>query len=268
MSAVGHVDPSGVPTRGRRFVVTGAILIAVAVLGGMSVFAFVAGRIDIGDFERDVVVDGARTAKVPGELRFSVDRRLGGADSEAMSVAVAVDHRSATLPHCTMTTADGEPVDLGVVPYGSALLHENSSYSLVSVADLRPGDYVASCRWPGEPSDARSATRFTVGRTLGNDDMRTLVGPLLGLLAVAAVAATMFIVGLVVLIIGLVRTSRDRRGPSEPGPGWPPTVTWPSPPTSEPPTWEPPTWEPPTWEPSSQDDLPHWPTPPGSGRQR
>lgn len=257
MSVVGHVDPRGVPTRGRRFVVTGAILIAVAVLGGMSVFAFVAGRIDIGYFERDVVVDGARTAEVPGELRFSVDRRLGGPDSETMSVAVAVDHRSATMPHCTMTTADGEPVDLGVVPYGDALLHENSSYSLVSVADLRPGDYVASCRWPGEPSDARSVTRFTVGRTLGNDDMRTLVGPLLGLLAGAAVAATVFIVGLILLIIGLVRTSRDRRGPSEPGPGRPPTVTWPSPRR----------WEPRRWEPSSQDDLPDWPTPPGSGRQ-
>lgn len=203
----------------------GAILLVVAVLGGFAAFALLARQMDVGELQRDVVTSGERTAPIPGELRFSVDRPLDGRSGDSMTVAIAVPEGASSTPTCSMRDSGGAAVTLTTPPYGATLLNGDGSRRIISEVELRPGDYVAACTWSGEPSKAPSANRFTVGRTLGGGDLRTLVGPLLGMLAVASVAAVMFIVGLILLVVGLVRRSRSGGGSGSP------VVTWPVPTT-------------------------------------
>lgn len=252
--------------RGRGLIITGSILLAVSILGGMAAFTVLASRIDVAGLRRDVVAEGDPTAKVPGELRFRVDRGLSGTDRDTMTVAVAVDERT-VLPRCSMATTSGAPVDLVAPTYGSTSLSGRSSFTPVVVAELGPGDYAASCSFPGEPSAAPPTTRFTVGRTFGDGDVQHLMGPLLGFLSVAGVAAIMFVLGTILLIVGLVRRSRDRRdggGPESPSPASV-TVTWHRSGVADP-SPQPPAPQPHAPQPPARPEMPEWPTPPGSVR--
>lgn len=209
---------------GRGQIVAGGILLAVSLVGGMVAFTVLVGRFDVASLRRDVVVLGDRSPSVPGEIRFRVDRSLRDTRGDTMAVAVAVEAQGTPL-RCSIATSDGVAVTLTAPPYGGSLLN-GSSYTPVSVADLRPGTYTASCRTTGEPSTLPRPTRFTVGRTLGDDDVSRLMGPLLGIVLVAVAAAILFVLGLVLLIVGLVRRSRDGRdagGPQHRSSG---TLTW------------------------------------------
>ena len=121
------------------------------------------------------------------------------------------------------------------MPVSAASLNETlldlegryADYTVVSTVRLAPGEYRASCAVDGEPS-ASSGTSFTVGRVFGVADVGEMFGPLLGLLALWGVAGLVFIVGMVLLIVGLVQRSRSKRpppmigqyppGPYQPGP--------------------------------------------------
>lgn len=207
--------------------VAGAVLIAVSIVGGGIAFGLLAGRIDLAELERDVVVDGDATPTIPGEVRFDVDRPLSGGGDETMTVGIAVGDGAGATPHCTVSAADGGDVAQMQTPLGSSLLHGDTSFTVLSEVELRPGTYVATCRWTGEPSASRPTTRFTVGRTLGNGDVRTFLGPVIGMLAVIGVAGVMFVVGVILLIVGLVRQSRGRPSPTGR------TIEWPSPPPGQ-----------------------------------
>lgn len=281
--------------------VAGAVLIAVSIVGGGIAFGLLAGRIDLAELERDVVVDGDATPTIPGEVRFDVDRPLSGGGDEAMTVGIAVGDGAGATPRCTVSAADGGEVAQMQTPLGSSLLHGDTSFTVLSEVELRPGAYVAACRWTGEPSTSRPTTRFTVGRTLGNGDLSTFLGPVIGMLAVIGVAGVMFVVGVILLIVGLVRQSRgrprpagrsiewpspppDQDAPRPPMPGPPASGSPvpPAPPTSAPgrrsewtvperyspdpppaPPTPPPVGPPPAPPTVPPDALPHWPTPPG-----
>jgi hypothetical protein len=85
---------------------------------------------------------------------------------------------------------------------------------------LEPGDYRATCEYLGEPSQSRGGN-FTVGRTFGSQDFDEFAGPLFGFLGVVALCGLLFITGIVLLIVGLIRGSRSRRQPPGPYGGQP-----------------------------------------------
>ena len=196
--------------RGRGLVIAGSLMMVLSVVGGIAVFGLLGSRIGFEEFMRDVVIVGDSVQPIPGSIDFTVEPPLRGGSS-SMAVGVAVDDATVGTPECTMRTELGEPVVLTRSPFDSTLLNGGSDYLVVSSARLDPGDYTAECSWPGEPSQSPMTARFTVGRTLDGDDLGQIFGPVLGMLAVSGVAALVFLVGLILLIVGLVKRSRSRR---------------------------------------------------------
>lgn len=186
---------------------TGALL--VATIG----YAVTLGRVDVAGLRRDVVLPGRATAPVPGELAFRVTEPLRAGEPARMKVAVAVTD-DAGRPRCRITTAGGSEVPVTGPGLAGRLVRAGAeSYAVVVVADLRPGDYRAGCSFP--EGGAATAQRLTVGRTLASGDVRGVLGPFLWFLVAAAPAALMFVVGTVLLVLGLVK--RSRSGPPTPG---------------------------------------------------
>jgi hypothetical protein len=212
----------------------GSVLLALSVLGGLIGVGVVVNALDIRDLDRDVVIEGARTRPVPGTLEFSVAERLDPSADDTMAVGVGVSidrgpdsgarREAPRVPRCSVAQADGSETPLLGVPFDAELLHGDPDFEVVGSVRLAPGDYAATCEWPGEPSSAPDAT-FTVGRTLDADDGGGFVGPVLGLLAVVVVGGLLFVLGLILLIVGLVQRGRSRRPPSAPQ-----LPSWPSPP--------------------------------------
>ena len=260
------------PPAGRGLLIAGSTMMVLAVVGGFLVVSLLGSRLDLDRFTRDVVIDGDRTPSVPGTLPFSVDAPLDGSSADTMAVGIAVEDRGIGTPECTLATSSGDPVALSRTSFDPALINGPDSWVVVASARLEPGDYRADCRWPGEPSSAPALVSFTVGRTLDTSDVSALVAPMLGIVGVMAVAGLVFIVGLVLLIVGLVRRNRDRRPPSgqpgsgQPGSGqpvWGPPAGYGSPPPGWGPPGAPPTQVPPV--PPVPPEMPNWPTPPGQG---
>ena len=267
--------------RGRGLVIAGSVLLAVSVLGAVVGVSLALGRLDVSQFERDVVHRGPRTAPVPGTVDFTVDEPLPGTGSggSSMTVGIAVTDATRPEPACTLTTAAGEVVRLSGQPYDADLFNDpDGRYSVIASARVTPGDYVASCAWPGEPSQAPAGGEFTVGRTFGGDDVSGVVGPVLARLGVLGVTGLMFVVGAVLLIVGLVMGRRHGPGtgpglpqwaPAAPAPPgtWPPPVAGPpvaAPPVGPPPVGPPPVGPPPTWPPPTGPSVPPAPpSPPG-----
>lgn len=264
--------------KGRRLLVVGSVLIATSVIGGLAAAVLLAGRLDLQVLERDVVVAGPRQVAIPGELRFGVDRPLDEGADATMTVGVAVRDAEGVVPRCVLSGPDGRDVPLRAPRLGSSLLSGDRSATVVYEADLGPDDYVVSCRWPGEPSGTPAGARFTVGRVLGDGELRALMGPMLGLLAVAAVAMVLFVAGSVCVVVGLVRRSRGSGGPGRPGLGprvvhFEGTATPESPRRRQSPDgpFGPPggpsgAWSPPATGgqvPGPPAEPPPWPTPPG-----
>lgn len=204
-------------------IVTGILVIVVSVLGGTIGTGMLGSGLGFSQFERDVAFDGPGDRLVPGTLSFSVLEPLDESNA-AMTVGVALSDDSAPEPNCTLADADGEAVRLQVAAYDEQLLDMNgrySGYDVVSIARLAPGEYELSCESATEPS-ASSGLSFTVGRVIGVEDVTSMLGPLAWMLVVWSVAGIAFLVGVVLLIVGLVRRSRASRpvpqGPYGPGP--------------------------------------------------
>lgn len=177
-----------------------------------------AGRVDIKDFTRDVVVKGDRAQKVPGRVAFRVIESLSSAE-ETMTVGIALSGASADLD-CAIETRGGRPVQVrpGTGSDTFADSGIKSSWKAVVVAeDLPPGDYVAECERSGESSTTQPRT-FAVGRVVTGDDLLAFAGPALWALAAAVVGAVIALVGLILLIVGLVRGKQAREAARQPPP--------------------------------------------------
>ncbi len=204
-------------------IVSGIVVIVVSVLGGTIGTAMLGSGIGFSQFERDVAFDGPGDRLVPGTLSFSVLEPLDESNAD-MTVGVALSDDSTPEPDCALADVDGAAVALQPAAYDEQLLDMNSrypGYDVISIARLEPGEYELSCESATEPS-ASSGLSFTVGRVIGVEDVTSMLGPLAWMLVVWSVAGLAFLVGLVLLIVGLVRRSRANRplpqGPYGPGP--------------------------------------------------
>ena len=210
--------------RGRGWIITGSLLIAVSVLVGVVGTGLTVGRIDFSEFDRDIVFKGDPVAQVPGELSFSVDDALDTTTDGSMTVGIAIRSSSPTAPRptCTLATVAGGDVPLSSNLFDTELYRDDGvDFDVVGSARLKPSDYVASCDFPGEPSAAPGGTTFTAGRTLGSDEFDDTFGPILGFFGVLALGGFMFVLGVVLLIVGLVMRSRSNRPPAGPYGGQP-----------------------------------------------
>jgi hypothetical protein len=212
--------PPAAPTRGRGQVIAGIVLVALSVVIGTVATASVASRVDVGSLERNVRVEGPDRVIVPGEVRFAVVAPLDDGARAEMDVGIGVARRGGPVPACTLSTAAGEELPTER-PLAETTLVDDSEgrFQVVTVAELPPGDYVARCTVAGEPTQ-RPDAEMTVGRTFGFGDVEELIGPIVWFLGGVGVAGLLFLVGVILLIVGLVRRSRAARPPA-PG-GWPP----------------------------------------------
>ena len=213
------------PRRGRGLTIAGAVLLVLSIVGGVVGTVLIGGRFDWRDLERDVAVQGPRERLVPGEITFRVLEPLGDeADRGEITVGVAVDRDDADLD-CAIEDATGQPTEWSRARLDDQLLEERPGYEVIGTARLAPGEYVAACRTPSSGELEGGGTgfdvNFTVGRVIGIDDVQGFLGPVLGVFAVIGAAILMFLLGLVLLIVGLVQSSRSKKQP--PGPyGMPP----------------------------------------------
>jgi hypothetical protein len=208
-------------------VIAGSVLLVLSVLVGIVGTSLTLGRVDFQEFSRDVVIPGPDAVLIPGRIEFSVDEPLGSG-SGAMTVGVATTSTGVPVPTCTLSTAAGRDIRLSNAGIDDTLVNDTGGrYRVVGRSRLEPGDYVAECRVAGEPSQATRSGEFTVGRTLGADEMGQVLRPFFWFVGVVGVAGLMFVVGLVMLIVGLVMRSRSRRdgvagAPAPWAQGWPP----------------------------------------------
>lgn len=217
----GPYAPAPVTTarRGRGLIIAGAVLLVVSVVLGIASLAYFSSNAGLFD-QTDVAIDGPSDRLVPGTIEFSVLEPLDAADESDMTVGIALSAVPTPVPTCSITDSAGDAVPLSAAGSQDELYDWEGlyyDYDLVSVARLSPGDYSASC---GEEGDRGSATgvSFTVGRALAMDDMFADIGPLFAGLGGMGLAALLFVIGVVLLIIGLVQRSKSKRPPMEPGP--------------------------------------------------
>ncbi len=195
------------PVPGRALLIAGAVLLTASFMVGVVGMAVGVRSVNPTRFERNVIPVGATRAQVPGEVEFRVDEPLrAGSDDDVMSVGV-VTSGSGPLPVCTMSGPDGEAIELRAPRGGEIWLRDQSrQVDVVGVARLGPGRYSATCERRG--SGARTVE---VGRVIGEQDVRGLVLPLLGVLGLTLVAGLLFLVGGTLAVVGLVRRARWRR---------------------------------------------------------
>jgi len=197
---------------GRKMILSGAILIGISVLLGLLGTKLTLGQFDTGQFTREVVVNGAPNPKVPGKLSFEVPEPLKttSAQDALMRVGIAVDYSELPAPICKLEDASGTELPLIVSPSGEALLGDNSGkFSVLGSAVLSPGEYEAICTRDGEPSS--SSASFTVGKVFGVDDLTGAFAPLLWFFAVGLFCGLMFLLGLILMIVGLVKRSKAKK---------------------------------------------------------
>lgn len=195
------------PVPGRGLLIAGVVLVTVSFMVGVVGMAVAVRTVNPTRYERNVIAVGDVRSKVPGEVEFRIDEPLRpGSDSDVMSVGIATTG-SGPLPVCTMTGPDGEAVELRSPRGGELWLREQAKQvDLVGVARLGPGRYSTTCERKGDGSRT-----FEVGRVVGEQDVRSLALPLLGVLGLTLLAGLLFLVGGTLAVVGLVRRSRWRR---------------------------------------------------------
>lgn len=215
--------PTGPPfdpprRRGRGLIISGIVLIVVSLVGGFGLGALAVSSIDLAEFERDVIIDGSGDRLVPGEIEFRVPD-LSGADS--MRVGVAFSSSPTDPPDCSIVDEEGDEIPLDDAVLDAELYDVNNrypGYQVQSTARLPTGAYTARC--DDEADGSSDGLSFTVGRTFGFDDITGVFGGLFAAIGVAIVAGLLFIVGVILLIVGLVQRSKgDRPGPGAYPPG-------------------------------------------------
>jgi hypothetical protein len=189
------------------------VLLLLSFVGGVVGTAVFGARADFGDLQRDVSIEGAEDRLVPGRIPFEVLERMDGESGGEMTVAIAVSSSTSAQLECSFEDADGADAGWSDSAFDEQLLDTRyRDYDVLGTARLGPGSYEAVCEVAGEPSESSGVT-FTVGRTVGVQDVSAMMGPLLGILAVVVIAGLMFVVGLILLIVGLVQRSRARKAP-------------------------------------------------------
>ena len=234
----------------------GSCLIGLSIVGGTIGSALTLSRLDLNDIGRDVVISGSEVATVPDTVRFQVTEPLSAEADDEMWVGVAIDADATSVPDCDIVDATG--ASLSQPPGAATALNSSDTddWTVMVRAELAPGLYQATCE-AGASADS-AGTEFTVGRT--NDHLFDNLAPVFAFLGVGAVAGGMFIVGVVLLVVGLIAAARSRRQPDGPPMGppggypqplppvWgqpvgPPSDAWgsPPPPPDLPPPYRPPT---------------------------
>jgi hypothetical protein len=197
---------------GRKLILSGAILIGLSVLLGLVGTKLTLGQFSAAQLTREVVINGSSNPKVPGKLSFEVAEPLqeSSAQDAEMHVGIAVEYEQLPAPVCTMTNESGAAVPLKSSGSGEALLGDNSGkFTVMGSAVLAPGQYEAICTLDEEPSS--SSASFTVGRVFGMDDLSGTFAPFLWFLAVGFICGLMFLVGLILMIVGLVKRSKAKK---------------------------------------------------------
>lgn len=205
---------------GSKAIKVGVVLLAISVLVGLIGSRFTLGRLDESSLTRDVVISGDRFAEVPGEIDFEVAETISERAPSRMTVAVLSPNISDWSGRCAFTDSRGRTMDSGSVVSTGGYIHPNDmQLEPVEVAELEPGTYTASCE---ERSDRSSAPRFTIGRVIGPSDLTSgELSPLLWFGVVLLISGALFVTGLIVLIVGLVKRRKSRRSGMGPGPyGW------------------------------------------------
>ena len=203
---------------GRKLILSGAILMGLSVLLGLVGTKLTLGQFSTAQLTRDVVINGSSNPKVPGKLSFEVAEPLQESSPQEaeMRVGIAVEYEQLPAPVCTMTDESGAEVPLSSSGGGEALLGDSSGkFTVMGSALLAPGEYEAICTLDKEPSS--SSASFTVGRVFGMDDLSGTFAPFLWFLAVGFVCGLMFLVGMILTIVGLVKRSKSNKS----GPGLP-----------------------------------------------
>ena len=242
MTAVRRGEPAvpSQPVRGRGLIIAGSILIVVAVVIGIIGLAVVSSQIDLNDFTRDVVIEGPTRSVIPGTLNFKVADPVSDSTDSTMQVGIAVSSDASPQPACRITDSSGADVALRTSADRKLLNTDEDDLVVVASASLEPGDYVATCdRQTVGSTGVTGGKEFTVGRTLGTDDVFGLFGPVLIFSAIAALAGLILVIGVVLLIVGLVQRNRSSRPPTPPARGTP-AVGWGPPPYTGPPPGPPP----------------------------
>lgn len=226
-----QVDPTPTKRPGRGFVVSGIVIMAVAVVGVVVVTALLGGSLDLDGFERDVVPVGPSEVSVPGQLGFRViedmdDPRI------TMTVGVVLSPDTSTVRNaatCVITDPSGE--EATVRPGSESDTFSSSDISggvspFIVAEDLPPGEYTARCELEGEPSDLAGGkdTEVTLGvaRVVTAGEVFEFAKPAFGILAAVVVGGFIGLVGLILLIVGLVIGNRARKAPPGPTGGHPP----------------------------------------------
>lgn len=133
-------------------------------------------------------------------------------------VGIAIDSKQLPQPDCKLETSDGESIQLAIPTADAMLLRADyEDQHVIGVADLDPGSYVASCTH--DEGAATEDARFTVGHVFDSSNLSEF-SPLFWLIGLIVLAGVMFLVGIVMLSVGLIRRSRARKAtPWTPGPG-------------------------------------------------
>jgi hypothetical protein len=223
-------DPPKSGRSGRGFVITGIVMMVIAVLGAGTATVLFGGSVNVDDITRDVVVTGAAHSEVPGRIGFRIIEDLSAEGDDSMTVGVATDTATGRLD-CQILDVTGDEVDVrpGSVNDSFVSATIEVDWEPVVVAEGLPaGEYSAVCASLGEPSG--SATKggtpptFGVSRVVTVDDMFDFVRPVFAIFAAIALGGVIGLIGLILLIVGLVIGNRSRRGP--PGPPAPQYQQW------------------------------------------
>jgi hypothetical protein len=211
-------------------VITGIVMMVIAVLGAGTATVLFGGSVNVDDITRDVVVTGAGDSEVPGRIGFRIIEDLSEDEDDSMTVGVATDTEAGGLD-CQILDVTGGELDVrpGSVSDSFVSASIDVDWEPVVVAEGLPaGEYSAVCESVGEPSGSATTSgtqpRFRVSRVMTIDDMFDFVRPVFAIFAAVAVGGLIGLIGLILMIVGLVIGYRSRRGP--PGPPAPQYQQW------------------------------------------
>lgn len=201
--------------------ITGIVMMILAVLGvGLST-VILGGSIDVDEFGRDVVMTGSSDSEVPGQIGFRIIEDISSGEG-SMTVGVATDASSGEL-ECRVLDVSGAELETraGSVSDSFVSASIDADWEPVVVAeDLPAGEYSVTCEPVGEPSESAlggsDPASFRVGRIVTVEEMFDVVRPVFGIFAAVALGGLVGLIGLILLIVGLVMGNRARRGPPRP----------------------------------------------------
>ncbi len=202
--------------RGKGLIIAGSVLLIISILGFTIAMAVLAPKVDVADFERTIDTSGSPSSSIPGTVDFRILEPLSG-ESVSVDVGIAFESDVSTgSESCVMHTASGEEIPLGRGGSFETFLDPDfdSEPPALVARSLSAGSYSVSC----DSSSTTSGT-FFVARSVSADELIDLAKPLLGVVAATLISGVMFLLGLILFIVGLVKRNRSKRSPP-PSPGY------------------------------------------------